>query len=433
MDLRLVECQRLALSQQQLQALNILEMDVYQLDSFLSSQALDNPFVQYESPRNWNHGFASCNNEGWQNMLSMRHNQVTLQDHLMEQLRFTTISRGCHYLVEQLILRVDERGYLSINSTQFSAELSITFEEARDALRVLQSFTPAGVGARNLKECLLLQLQRNRTSNRLAIRIVRDHLGLLAKQRIRKLAELCDTNEESVQEARQVILHLNPKPGNGFSSNQDIAYAPPDLVVQKDECGCLSIKPNPIIEFAFRVNSGLAAKIRQYVGNDKDSLEYIRERLQVAYSISSGLQRRRNTLIAFGEILIELQRGFFQEAEAYPNPCLMVEMAEALSVHPATVTRMVKNKHLVCERGTLPLAFFFSRSSYQTNNGEITASSVQSQIARLIGNEKPEVPLSDQIIVRELKQLGIEISRRTVAKYRDALGIPSSYDRKNET
>lgn len=430
MDLRLIEHQRPALSQQQLQALHILEMDVYQLDSFLSSQALDNPFIEYEPSTHWNYGFASKDSDSWQNMLNMRHNQVTLKDHLMEQLQFSSISCEQCYLVKQLIQRVDDRGYLSINSTQFSAELSISYDEARNALQVLQSFTPIGVGARNLKECLLMQLQRKRTSNILAIRIVRNYLGLLAKQNIRKLAELCDTTEESVQEARKTILQLNPKPGNGFSSNEDISYTPPDLVVQKDEHGHLGIKSISITEFAFRVNKDSAAKMRQCVGDDVDGLEYIRERLQSAQSISSGLQRRGKTLLAFGKILIELQQQFFLEKETYPKPCLMVEIAEALSVHPATVTRLIKNKNLMCERGTLPLAYFFNRSNYLTDNGEVTASFVKAQIAQLISNENPVVPLSDQMIVRELGQKGIDISRRTVTKYREILNILSSYDRK---
>ncbi|MFH1879324.1 MAG: RNA polymerase factor sigma-54 [Bacillota bacterium] len=435
-QLGIVQEQKPILSQQQIQALHILEMNAFELHAFLSKQALENPFIQYEGalflaghvPQNGDME-GEDNGDAYLNIRSAAHNRVTIHEHLAEQAKLANLSPDMRGHVLFLIDRLDKNGYLAMRSAEIATALSVSADTAKAALRCLQSFSPAGVSARSLRECLLLQIKRSPSPDPLAFRIVHDHLDLLAKRRIRKLAELCGVSEADILRAQETVVSLNPKPGNGFASTSDTPYAPPDLLVEQDEEGQFTVLLNPAVCSKFQVDIDGARRIRKNNMQDSENTTYINERLESARCIGASLHRRDSTLLSCGEAIVTMQQAFFLGDSPYPCPHTMQELAAVMSRHASTVTRTLKNKTLRCDIGVFPLSFFFTRFSYPSNGGDKTIAYIRGRIASLIRVENHAAPLSDQQLAQLLAGEGIAISRRTVAKHREALGIACSHAR----
>lgn len=425
--------QKLTLSQQQIQALHILEMSAFELHSFLTRQSLENPFIRYESSAAFSAHTSQPSQSGdadaYLHLQSDSHSRVTLHEHLLEQATLAPIPNDMRRHVRFLIDRMDANGFLAMPLPQIAKALCVSQENAKAALRCLQSFSPAGVGARNLRECLLLQIKRSPSPDPLAFRIVHDHLDLLAHHRFHKIAVLCGVADEEVLRARDVIVSLNPKPGNGFASAADIPFAPPDLLVKRDENGVLTVSLNPDACFQLRIDADTARQIRHSLADVHEDAACIREKLALARTLEASLRRRSNTLLSCGEAIAALQQAYFRGEADCPNPCSMQTLAGIVGVHASTITRTLKNKTLRCDLGVHPLAFFFSRSSYRSREGEKSIAFIQGRIAALIRCENPAAPLSDQSISQALALEGIAISRRAVTKHREALFIPCSYAR----
>ncbi len=433
MQLGVSQEQKPVLSQQQIQALRVLEMGAAELHAFLNKQALENPFIRYEGPGALSGcappGGAAGEDGDYLDLLADAHSRETIHGHLTEQAELAGLTPQLRGHVGFLIDHLDENGYLAMRSQEIAAALSVSVEEAKAALRCLQSFTPAGVGARSLRECLLLQLKRMPSPDPLAVKIVRDHLALLAKRRLRRLAELCGVKEADILRVQQVIVSLNPKPGNGFASAKDTPYAPPDLLVTAEENGAVTVRLNPDLCSRFQVDADDTRHVRQSGGQEEDHTAYIGERLAAARRIGDSLRKRESTLLACGEAIAARQREFFRGELQYPHPVPMQALAEQLGLHPSTVTRTLKNKSLRCDLGVFPLAFFFTRVSYPSSGGDRPIAFVRGRIAALIRQEPPAAPLSDRRVAERLTEEGISISRRAVTKHREAMGIPCSYAR----
>ncbi len=435
-QLGITQEQKPLLSQQQIQSLHILEMNALELHAFLSKQALENPFIQYEGmpglaglspPAGGAYGEEDA--DAYLNLRTDAHDRVTIREHLTEQAKLLELPQDLRRHVVSLIAQVDENGYLAARSREIAAALSISVEAARAAVRCLQSFSPAGVGARSLRECLLLQLKRDPSADPLAITIVQDHLELLARHRIQKLAALCGVTEADVARARQAILSLNPKPGNGFASAHDTPFAPPDLLVDAKEDGSLTVRLNPDLCSRFLVDADGARHIRQDGGRDARNTAYIGERLASARRIGASLRKRESTLLACGEAIAAMQREFFRGELPYPHPIRMQTLAEQMGLHASTATRTLKNKSLRCALGVFPLSYFFTRVLYPSDGGGKSIAYVRGRIADMVRGEPPAAPLSDRRLAQMLQAEGIAISRRAVTKHREALRIPCSYAR----
>ena len=428
MQIRLEQSHRLVLGQQLHQSLHILQMNAVQLNAYIAEHALENPFVEYSPCLAGSFPASHRDNPLPEDYMDPAENRRrgTLRDFLHEQLTGTRLAPRQKRIVEYLVDSIDERGYLCIGDEEASMALQVPAAAINESLRLIQSLEPAGVGARSLSECLLLQLGRG-APDALAEALVSSHLIEIAKGRFHKLSELYGVTEKEILCAIERIRSLNPKPGNGFSTEKDIPYAPPDLLVERTG-NELRVQINPALRFDFCLRADYAAVVRQEADTQEEKA-YLRERLRTARWIKEGLARRESTLLQCGRAVLEKQRGFFLGSSAGFTPHTMSDLATELKFNISTISRALCGKTLSCERGTLPLPAFFIRAVSANNEG-VSAAFVKERIHALLNQENPAAPYSDARICELLEQQYVFISRRAIAKYREELFIPSSFSRR---
>lgn len=351
---------------------------------------------------------------------------TTLQEHLLGQLGFEELEAETRRAAEALIGSIDEAGYLTADLEELARGAGVTPEGMEEALRVVQGLEPAGVGARDLREALLLQLERAGRGDSLEARIVRDHLDDLARHRYPDIARRLRVDVAEVQEAAEAIGRLDPRPGSRFSPEGG-RYVAPDAVVEKDGG-----------EFQVIVNNDYLPRLRisraykeMLASGVNGAAEYLREKIRGGKFLIRSIHQRQQTLENICRVIVELQRDFFEKGPAHLKPMTMSEVAERIGVHETTVSRAVSGKYLATPFGTFEMRHFFT-SGYRTGEGEsLSNASVKEAVAALVKAEDPRAPLSDAQIAERLREKGLEIARRTVAKYREELGIlPSNLRRR---
>lgn len=318
---------------------------------------------------------------------------------------------------------LDEHGYLDREDFDlFSAAVGSSVADR--ALALLQSLTPAGIGARDLGECLCLQLRRLPEDTTLAEMIAENHLELLSKGHFQQISKLCGASTSDVRHACTLIQSLNPKPGSTYDSYQEIQYVVPDLLL--DKSGNLSL------------NSTYMPKLRfsDYYSNlldectDATVIEYLNDKFQQAELLMNNLQRRSSTILSCMKAIMEVQKPFFiMQGKAALRPMTQAQLAQMTGLSESTISRVIKNKYIQCSFGTYPLSSFFS-SGLGDDEQSVSSSHVKDRISALIESEDKTSPLSDQDISAALSREGISVSRRTVAKYRQQLNIPGVFSRK---
>ncbi|WP_445365071.1 RNA polymerase factor sigma-54 [Microbulbifer sp. ANSA001] len=352
-----------------------------------------------------------------------------LQDHLRWQLNLTTLSELDKSIGENLIDGIEPNGLLCTPLDEIAYSLSVGEDEVLAVLRAIQQFEPAGCGARNLQECLLLQLQQLPGETpwlKQAQCIIQRHLDLLGKRDFRQLSRRTRLNEAQLGEVIRLIQTLNPNPGERFAE-QEATYVTPDIIVSRRELGWQA-NLNPEITPRIRVNSHYASMVKR-ADNSRDN-NFLRDHLQEARWFLKSLQSRHETLLKVANCIVEKQQGFFEEGPEAMRPMVLADVAEAIGMHESTISRVTTQKYMLTPRGTFELKYFFS-SHVSTDSGEDASSTaIRALIRKLINAETPRKPLSDNKITQELDQQGIKVARRTVAKYRESMGIPSSSERK---
>ena len=284
---------------------------------------------------------------------------------------------------------------------------------------------PAGVGAAELSECLALQLERIGETGP-ALAIVQDHLETLAKRHDRAIAAKLSITPAQVEEARRTIRELDPRPGAVFQRTEQVFYIQPDLIVEEQE-GQLVVKPARGERPPFRVSRYYQKMLKQ--SEDKEVREYLTEKLRQAENVLWAARQRGSTLLRCAQVIVERQREFFHSGPEAMRPLRMGEVAQELGLHESTVSRAVREKYLQCPQGLYPLSWFFTRSA---GAGEgVSGTAARKLVLRLIDGEDKGKPLSDQQLSERMAREGCPISRRTVAKYREELGIPSASGRKS--
>lgn len=292
-------------------------------------------------------------------------------------------------------------------------------------MELLKTLEPAGVGAAELSECLALQLERIGETGP-ALTIVRDHLEALARRHDRTIAAKLEISPAQVEEARRVIRELDPRPGSVFQRTEQVFYIQPDLVVEEQD-GRLLVKSARGERPSFRVSRYYQKLLEQT--EDKEVREYLVDKLRQAENVLWAAEQRGSTLLRCAQVIVERQSGFFCSGPEALRPLRMGEVAQELGLHESTVSRAVREKYLQCPQGLYPLSWFFSRSA---GAGEsLSGTAARKLLLRLIDGENKGRPLSDQQLSEEMAREGCPISRRTVAKYREELGIPSASGRKN--
>lgn len=436
------------------QAITILQYSTVDLISYLQEQANENPVIELQeisaavemanakaerpAPEiDWKElvsnratGDYSVNkNENTYNPLDHVHkSSSTLYEHLERQLGYVKrLTPSQRKIALFLIGNLDEKGYLEISLEEASERLGVTIEEAEDVLTVIQHFDPVGVGARSLSECLLLQLQHKGLDDEKIVQIVTTHLEDLANHRFQRIADKLDCSIQDVQEMADLVRTLNPRPGAAYHHGET-RYVIPDVTVEK-VAGEYIVLVNDITAPRLTISSFYEKMLKEQKSQD-EARQFIHDKLNAALWLAKSLEQRRLTLMRVTQAIVELQRDFFEHGIHYLKPMTQKEIAERVSLHESTISRATSNKYVQTPRGIFELKYFFT-SALSTASGEATSSeSVKRQIKAIIEREDRKHPLSDQVIAEMLAKEGIEISRRTVAKYREEMMIPSSAKRK---
>jgi RNA polymerase sigma-54 factor len=353
---------------------------------------------------------------------------ASLRDHLEEQLALAFADPGDRMIGHYLIDMVNESGYLGDSLEAAADRLGCTIETAERVLRVLQSFDPSGVCARDLKECLAIQL---REKDRLdpIMEVFLDNLELLARRDLVALRRVCNVDGEDLAEMISDVQMLNPKPGLAFGFEQIHAVVP-DVYVREGADGGWVVELNADTLPKVLVNSRYYAELGKRA-QDSKSKAYVTECLHSANWLVKSLDQRAKTILKVATEIVRQQDGFFVNGVRYLRPLNLRAIAEAIEMHESTVSRVTANKYLACSRGIFEMKYFFTSSIPASGTGDAHSSeAVRFRIRELIDAEDPKAILSDDQLVDILKRSGIEIARRTIAKYRESMNIPSSVQRR---
>jgi RNA polymerase sigma-54 factor len=356
--------------------------------------------------------------------------ETTLADHLAEQLALTITDPARRMIGQYLIDLVDEAGYLNGDLAPVAEKLGAPVGEVDTVLTILQGFDPPGVCARNLTECLAIQLkERNRFDP--AMQALVAHLDLLAKRDLAALRRLCGVGEEDLTDMIGEIRKLNPKPGLAFGSVQ-MQPIVPDVFVRSGPNGGFAIELNSDTLPKVLVNQTYHAELAKTAKDDKDK-SYFADCLQTATWLMRALDQRAKTILKVSTEIVRQQDAFFLHGVQHLRPLNLKTIADAIGMHESTVSRVTANKYMATNRGIFELKYFFTSAIASADGGEAhSAEAVRHRIKQLIDAETPDYVLSDDTIVEKLREAGIDIARRTVAKYREAMRIASSVQRRRE-
>jgi len=356
--------------------------------------------------------------------------EVTLVDHLAEQLALAVVDPVRRMIGRHLIDLVDEAGYLTENLADAAEKLGAPLAEVEVVLAILQGFDPPGVCARNLTECLAIQL-RERDRFDPAMQTLVEHLDLLAKRDLVALRKVCDVSEDDLSDMIAEIRHLNPKPGLAFG-NTLVQPIVPDVFVRQGPDGSYIVELNSDTLPKVLLNQSYYAEVAGTARSDKDKT-YLADCLQTATWLVRALDQRAKTILKVAKEIVRQQDAFFAHGVQHLRPLNLKTVADAIEMHESTVSRVTANKYMATNRGIFELKYFFTSAIAAADGGEAhSAEAVRHRIKQLIDAENPLDVLSDDTIVERLRAAGIDIARRTVAKYREAMRIPSSVQRRRE-
>jgi RNA polymerase sigma-54 factor len=349
---------------------------------------------------------------------------ASLTEHLQAQLDLATSDVHLRAIGEHLIHSLDEAGYLAEDLAEIARRLSASPADVAAALRLIQTFDPPGIGARDLAECLEIQL-RERDRLDPAMRALLQNLHLAARQDFAALRQVCGVDREDLADMLAEIRRLEPKPGLAFAPAA-VDVLVPDVLVRPAPDGSLAVELNSETLPRILLNRTYYTEVARVLRKDEDKT-FLSECVQTANWLTRSLEQRARTILKVAAEIARQQEDFFREGIAGLRPMTLKSVADAVGMHESTVSRVAANKAIGTERGTYPMKFFFGAA---TGEGEHAAKAVRHRIRRLIEAESPDDVLSDEAIAQKLKREGIQVARRTVAKYREALRIPSSADRR---
>ncbi|EFH3760487.1 RNA polymerase factor sigma-54 [Escherichia coli] len=356
----------------------------------------------------------------------------TLQDYLMWQVELTPFSDTDRAIATSIVDAVDDTGYLTVpleDILESMGDEEIDIDEVEAVLKRIQRFDPVGVAAKDLRDCLLIQLsQFDKTTPWLeeARLIISDHLNLLANHDFRTLMRVTRLKEDVLKEAVNLIQSLDPRPGQSIQTGEP-EYVIPDVLVRKHN-GHWTVELNSDSIPRLQINQHYASMCNN-ARNDGDS-QFIRSNLQDAKWLIKSLESRNDTLLRVSRCIVEQQQAFFEQGEEYMKPMVLADIAQAVEMHESTISRVTTQKYLHSPRGIFELKYFFSSHVNTEGGGEASSTAIRALVKKLIAAENPAKPLSDSKLTSLLSEQGIMVARRTVAKYRESLSIPPSNQRK---
>lgn len=478
-DLTIEQSQKLVMTPELIQAIQILQFNTQELENYVEDQLLTNPILEvqaaappegeaaksndefqtkneefqsdqkfedsYDSRENNEFDWAEHFKEKEYDDISYKQweynsekseytyeqfvsSEITLAEHLMFQLQFAPIKHSCRNIGRYIIESLDENGYMTLSEEEIAQEMGVGLDKVQIVLDAIHSFEPAGVGARDLKECLLIQLAHQGNDDPLVREVINHHLEDIAGNRLNNIAKALNATVKEIQEISDLIKGLEPKPGRQFGSSSETRYIIPDVTVEKVDG-----------EYIVTVNESSAPRLnispyyqRMLVESDKESniSKFLTGRLNSALWLIKSIEQRRQTIYNVVSAVVKYQIDFFEEGPKHLKTLTLKQIADEVGIHESTVSRSINGKYMQSPRGIFEIKYFFT-SGVSGNSGEgIASESIKTFIREIVENEDPKAPLSDQTMVEILAERGIDISRRTVAKYRDEMNLPSSSKRK---
>lgn len=455
-SMKMTQEQRLILTQNMQQSIKLLQMSLHDLREYIDNEYSENPILEvneeitsYDDDENTNGEMSTEDRYDYKKIveelysdnykekseynssneevspLNFIEKKVSLKDYLQEQLVEVNIDPYilsiCKYIVESL----DYRGYLEISTEELSGELSISEEVVEKALKIVQSLEPYGIGARNIKECLIIQSLKLNILDNIIERIILNHLENVADNKYEVVGKDLNISPREAQRYGDLIKKLEPKPSRGFYTGEEVNYIIPDAEIKNIDC-----------EFFILMNENVLPRLiinkayKDVLQNNKDSEinAYVKDKINQAMFLIKSIEQRKNTLNKVLECIVDKQKDFFKFGKQYIKPLTLKEVAEIINMHESTVSRAIKEKYVLTSYGTIKIKDLFANGL--SSNDDMATVKIKSEIKRIIDEENKGKPISDQIISSILADKNMNISRRTVAKYREALGIKSSSMRK---
>ena len=450
-ELKIEQTQKPQMTQELIQAIQILQFNNQELAEYVDNQLLENPLLEAVKDRDaeetvdidelrarlleiHSESQSSEYAEKWDNdreefsferYFAFKH---SITEHLLSQLQFAHLTEEGFAIGRYLIQCIDDNGYLTTSVDEIAEMLGASSEAVESVLKVIQGFEPIGVAARSLEECLILQLVQKGETDEVVFAIVRERLSDIGANRLSHIARDMSIPLDRVQEIADQIKKLEPKPGRIFDSNSTVKYVVPDVFIDVDG-----------EELLVRLNDGGAPQLiisplyyeLKARGEENEELKkYLTERFNSAMWLIKSIEQRKNTIQKVATAIIGLQTEFFRKGTKYLKPLTLKQVGDAVGIHESTVSRSINGKYLQCEKGVFEFKYFFSSGLKADGGEDFSSNSVKEMIREIISVEDEKHPLSDLKIAELLANDGIDISRRTVAKYREALGIQSSSRRK---
>lgn len=447
-DLVIEQAQKLSLTPELIQSIQILQLSNFDLIEYVKSELVENPILEnaksldetqpidiqeklresdFEAERFRQFEYSADDEEDhtYEQYVSR---DETLTDHLLLQLSLSKIKSDEAAIGRYIIEAIDDNGYLTMSLEEVAEALGEDIEKVDHVLDVIQNFDPVGVGARDLRECLVIQLSARGMLTDEIEYVIYNMLEELANKKFAVIAKQLGLKKEDVQELSDLIKTLDPKPGRAYGSGKETNYIVPDIILESHH-GEFELSSNFKSSPKLRVSS-YYDKLVQEAAHDGELKKYINEKFNSAVWLIKSIEQRRRTIYDVSEAIFKHQEEFFQKGEKYLKPLTLRQIAEELGIHESTVSRTINGKYIQSPRGIYELKYFFSTGISTGDGGSVSSSSIKSVIKDLIKSEDEKKPYSDQEIADILKRRDIEISRRTVAKYRESLGILSSSKRK---
>lgn len=454
MSTEILQSQKLVISPELQQALKILHFSSQELHQYIENEIEINPLLDwkengeyedldclYESPVDWHEYFTDLEyskagtdyaedgeEENRPFYESIPFEGLSLHDYLLEQLKFCDIDDTDKRIAAFIIGSLDGNGYCTLSKYKIAELLSVSRAKVNEIFSLVQSFDPPGVGARSLRECLLIQIkQMGKMSNEIK-QIVLEHLRDIADNNLSRIAKSLNLPVKEVQAICDFIKTLEPKPGRKFSASYRVGYIVPDLEVVKagDEYQVI-LKENAAP--SLQINKSYQ-DLLSYSQSDDRVIAFIHEKLESACRLIKAIEQRKNTILKVAVSIFKFQKDFLDRGVFFLKPLSLRMIAEDIKVHESTVSRAINKKYAQTPRGVYELQYFFDHGVRDRQGRGISSESIKKLIQEEIKNENPQKPLSDQEIAVMLQKHGVEISRRTVNKYREELGIPNSTKRR---
>ncbi len=452
-NLNLAQEQKLIMTQQMQLSIKLLQMSTYDLREYIENEFMENPilegnfdFVQedkkYEDKIDYkemlkylefdNYGsqsYGEYDKEDDVSPFNFISNKESLTEYLQEQLLEIDEDEYKKAIVSYMIENLDRKGYLDISLDEICNELNISKDLGEEALDILQDLEPDGIGARDLKECLKIQLIKKGILDDNLEKIIDEYLELVADNKFNVIAKKLGITPKEAQDLGDIIKKLEPKPSRGFYTGDDVKYIIPDAAIRKIDG-----------EYFVIMNEGVLprlsiSKVYRDILNqkeDKNTENYVKEKLNTAMFLIKSIEQRKSTLLKILEKIVENQKDYFDKGQKYLKPMTLKDMAEMIGVHESTVSRAVKDKYILTSFGTVKIKDLFTigLSVNKSEGEEVAVVNIKKQIKEIVDEEDKRKPLSDQAICDKLNKTNLNISRRTVAKYREEIGIKSSSKRK---